>query len=133
MKYSLYLYLMLAFAVSMIACNDTDKQVNNSAQIIGYWLLQSGLRDKQPTGTLDGTWVKIDANNYFSTNLPVADSEPVPFEIKKGKILTSGASKMEYTISNVTDTTMTLSFSAKGFDFDLNLQKTTPDSTDINL
>ena len=122
----------LAAALMLIACNhhsDLRPDV-----LDGYWILDKATREAQITETLEGTWLAFDKTaSTFESNLPLGFNEKEAFKIIDGKIQVASTPPFDLDVTAISDSTISLAFSARGFAFTLDLHKAERPSIEPNI
>lgn len=118
---NLFYTFLLAFCLLCPACEDQDKQYRDN--IVGRWELAEGLRDAQPTESLEGTYFVFGADGQMSTSLPVGDGTPTAYTLQKGVVRQSVEPPVDYRIQTCADSLLVLTMQLRGVDFELRLRK----------
>jgi hypothetical protein len=127
--FSLLFFFIFSFLTQ--ACNDSALKTD---KLDGYWVLESALREGQATTTLEGSWLAFDTKSgSFTSNLPLGLGASEQFKIEKGKIIVAAPQPLEFDVPTMTDSTMQILFSTRGFSFDINLRKAQRPVNEPNL
>lgn len=104
------------------ACK-TEKQDDYSEKILGRWELLEAKRNGDPTESLIGLFFEFQTGGAMRTNLS-ATEETAAYELQDNKILQRQSQiEADYTIEEITDSTMTLTTTLRNYNFRFLLKK----------
>jgi hypothetical protein len=115
------IHITLCFTlIALVSCGN---DASNKANLNGHWDLKYGELNGQPAPSLEH--IHFDFNNgSVTTNFNEATTdETTTFELKKETLIQNSQPKMEYTITNQTDSTLEMTTEMRGFDFKLVLTR----------
>ena len=122
-------YSSLFFLILTCSCKEESKQPQLDKNLLtGRWEIVQAWRNGRPTETLAGTFYEFDENGTMRTNLTASGvEEESKFEVDGLKIeQKSSPEKVEYTVSELSDSVLTLSMKIKNFPFQIQLSKYHP-------
>ncbi len=103
-------------ALLLISC--TDDTANAIATVEGQWELVRALRNNTETGMLDGLQFDFKPDGELITNL-MGNETPGTYRWEGDEIYTEGVKlPLTYDVQEMTDSTMHLRSSYRGFQFD---------------
>jgi len=118
MRLFVLLLLPLTFFTS---CGDDN--VSAGATVEGQWELTRALRNNNETAMLDGLELQFQPDGVLKTNM-MGNEQPGTYVWSGEEIVTEGVKvPLTYKITEMTDTTLLLRSSYRGFQFDFELAK----------
>lgn len=122
--HALSLLAFLSICPSFLSCNGGGESSHpTSAALTGRWELTRAYRNQKPTETLAGTYFDFLPDGNMQTNLPVGAESPTPFSLEKEILHQKSQPPLQYTVAELTDSTLKLSTQLRGFQFDLHFIK----------
>lgn len=120
-RYTLGTFLVVAF---LTGCQQEPKE--DPQDLVGYWEIQEAYRNGQQTESLDELFFEFFADGTMRTNISGVPTDAT-YEVK-GNSVQQRESDMEvdYTIQEVSDSTLTLSTTIRNFNFRFALGKRIP-------
>jgi len=115
-------FCALAASIFMVGCKP-EKQDDYAEKILGRWEIREGLRNGEATESLSGLFFEFQAGGAMRTNLSGAE-ETAAYELKENQILQRQSQiEADYTIEEITDSTLTLSTKLRSYNFRFMLGK----------
>ncbi len=108
----------------VVGCD--EKTEITRQKLVGDWRLVKGLKNDRETGLLEGTVFSFSETGQMTTNLPVGIESPAPFEVEKNTIHQNGRHTIDYSILNISDSSLILGLKMRGMEFEMHLQKFVP-------
>jgi len=119
----------------LVACGSDNSATQQKDMLIGRWDLTEGQRNGKVAESLRGTYFEFMADDKMSTNLPIKGGMNSPYVIEDGVIKQTIINdiKINYTIVQLTEETLQLTTTLRGFDFVFALAKAeTEDNLSMN-
>lgn len=115
------LFSTTLLAILLISC--TEDATNSPATVEGHWELVQALRNNTETGMLDGLHFDFKPGGQLVTNL-MGNEDPGTYVWEGDEIFTEGVKlPLTYDVQEITDSTMHLRSSYRGFQFDFILAR----------
>jgi hypothetical protein len=108
-------------ALLLFSCNDDTSLA--PATVEGHWELERALRNNTETGMLDGLYFDFKPDGRLVTNL-MGNEDPGTYLWEGEEIITEGIKlPLTYQVQEITDSTLHLRSSYRGFQFDFMLAR----------
>jgi len=126
---SKFFYPPLFLSLLTVSCKEAPKQPQlDENLLIGRWEITQAWRNGRPTETLTGTFYEFMENGAMRTNLTASGvEEESPFEVNGFEIVQeSSPEKVKYSVTELSDSVLTLDMHIKNFPFRIRLAKYNP-------
>ena len=109
----------------LVACGNDNSAAQQKEMLLGRWDLMEGQRNGKVAESLRGTYFEFMEDDKMSTNLPIKGGMNSPYIIEDGVIVQTIINdlKINYTIVQLTEETLQLTTTLRGFDFVFDLAK----------
>ncbi|MEM6770135.1 MAG: hypothetical protein AAF597_06080 [Bacteroidota bacterium] len=105
----------------LVACGK-DSAVSGDASVPGSWKLKRALRNNMKTETLNGLFFEFREDGSVTTNLMSEEATTGTYTWEDDQIVTKDVSlPLEYTITELTDSTLNLQSKYRGYQFNFEL------------
>ena len=111
--------LLLITTINFIGClSDSEKKVS----LNGRWEMKYAELNGQPAPLLDGMYFQFDEKNVTTNFNEATQDETSPFLFKDSKIIKHSQPRVEFDVTNLSDSTLEMTTALRGYDFKLVLQ-----------
>lgn len=115
-------YWVVCFAlIGMVSCNNEKKEV---LPFVGHWDLTYGEIDGRPAPSLEKIYFEFGIDTLKTNFTATEQDETVVYKIIDNKIRQNTIEPIEYTVEEVTDSTLEMTTALRGLEFKLVLKKT---------
>ncbi|NJC25118.1 hypothetical protein [Neolewinella antarctica] len=105
----------------LTSCNSEDAEI--VASLEGRWLLDKALRNNMETEMLEGLYYEFGVDSTIQTNL-LGKEQNGTYSLNERSIITLGVvPKLDYKITEVSDSTLQVRTELQGFRFDFLLKR----------
>ena len=113
----------ILLSVNLLGACQGDQAARTEELLLGRWEIQEATRNGRPTESLEELYFEFFQDGQMSTNLFGAP-ESSQYQID-GDLIQQRESRMEtdYTIQEITDSTLTLATRMRDFDFQFRLRR----------